>query len=76
MTFALGGGGCAEPILAKQGPYRDPLRHTFLPFIPKLSIVSSWIVTFRGVRVGFLISSEENHYGYIYRSGNSGDRSG
>lgn len=23
------------------GPYRDPLRHTFLPFIPKLSIVSS-----------------------------------
>ena len=76
MTFALAGGGCAEPILAEQGPTGTRFATPFSRSFPGFSIVSSWIVTLRGVRVGFLISSEENHYGYIYRSGNPDDRSG
>ena len=76
MTFAVAGGGWAEPILAKQGPTGTRFATPFSRSVPRFSIVSSWIVTLRGVRVGFLISSEENRYGYNYRSGNSGDRSG
>jgi hypothetical protein len=40
----------------------------FLPFIPDSSIVH-----FHGVCARFLISSEENRYGYDYRPGNTGD---
>jgi hypothetical protein len=76
MTFALAGGRWIEPILAKQGPTGTRFATPFSRSFPGFSIVPSWIVTFCGVRVGFLISSEENRYGYNYRSGNSGDRSG
>jgi hypothetical protein len=76
MTFALAGGGWTEPILAKQGPTGTRFATPFSRSFPGFSIVSSWIVTLRGVRVRFLISSEENRYGYDYRSGNSSDRSG
>jgi hypothetical protein len=39
-----------------------------LPFIPDAPIV-----LFHGVCARFLISSEENRYGYDYRPGNTGD---
>jgi hypothetical protein len=45
-----------------------PAALLFLPFIP-----DSPIANFHGVCARFLISSEENRYGYDYRSGDTGD---
>jgi hypothetical protein len=68
MHFSVARNGWGEPILAALGPTGILQRCIFLPFIP-----DSPIAPFHGVCARFLISSEENRYGYDYRSGDTGD---
>ena len=68
MTFALAGGGFARAYTCRTGPTGTRFAAPF----PVPSLGSSNfpldLCPFHGVCVRFLISSEENRYGYDYRS--------
>lgn len=46
--------------------HRKPASPYFSRSFPRLPILLRWIVSLYGARARFLISSEENRYGYDY----------